>query len=259
MKKLVLLFAAVCLYGSAALAQREYNSGMGDGQMPERLNAVKLNLSGLAYNNIALQYERALAPKISVACQLRYTLKGGLPFSNTLSSANSSSDSLNVFGTAKMGGWAVTPEFRFYPRHVMKGFYLAPYLRFRGISLDYPISYTDDNNVSQKVTATGNFTSFGGGLMIGSHFNLGKAISLDWFIIGFQYMMTNGSFKATTTQALSSNDQQEIRNDLEEIKSDVGNFLKDFSYSVNSNSLSINSKFGMIGLRGFGINLGYRF
>lgn len=244
---------------SLALIASSLLSFAQDGDMPERKNCVKLNLSGLAYKNIAIQYERALAPKIAVACQLRYTLKGDLPFSNTIKNSSGASDSLNVFGDVKLGGWAVTPEFRFYPRHVMKGFYIAPYLRFRGISLDYPVSYTDDNNKLQYVNSKGNFTSFGGGLMIGSHFNLGKAVSLDWFIIGLQYMMTNGKFNATSSETLSAAEQQDLKNELAQIKTDVDGILKDFNYSVTANSLSIQSKFGMIGLRGFGINIGYRF
>lgn len=254
MRKITLLVSLTLLSFVNVFAQKSSKGG----EMPERLNAVKLNLSSLGYSNIALQYERVLAPKISVACQLRYTLKGGMPFSNAVNNL-SSSDSLNVFSDVKMGGWAITPEFRFYPRHAMKGFYLAPYLRFRGVSLDYPVSYVDNSNVTQDIMAKGNFTSFGGGLMIGSHFNLGKAISLDWFIIGIQYLSTNGSFDATTTKSLSASDQLEVNNQLADIKSNVDFIVKDFNYAVTANSLSINSKFGMIGFRGFGLNLGYRF
>ena len=258
MKKVFLLSSLTIMSLVSAFAQKAYNSGMNDGNdMPARLNAIKLNISSLSFKNIAVQYERVLGPKISMACQVRYSIKGTLPIASNLSSF--SNDTSNVYAGATMGGWAITPEFRFYPRHAMKGFYLAPYLRYRVVTLDYPLSYVDDNNNKQQVSGTGKFNSFGGGLMIGSHFNLGKALSLDWFIVGVQYMTTSGQIHAISTQSLSTTDQQDLRNDLSLIKTNTSKFVKDFSYNVNSNSMSVSSNFAMIGLRGFGINIGYRF
>lgn len=219
-------------------------------------NAVKLNLTALAFNNLGLQYERVLGPKISVACQLRYTFSQKVPLSDMISNLT---DDTTVSGGLKMGGWAVTPEFRFYPRKAMKGFYLAPYLRIRNISLDVPLNYTDDNNKPQSILATGNLNSFGGGLMIGSHFNLGSAVSLDWFIIGFHFMSNSGSFKGTSTAAMSSTDQSDLVSDLQSIKDNTSWTIKKFDYNVTSTSVSIDAKYSSFGFRGFGLNLGYRF
>lgn len=219
-------------------------------------NAVKLNLTALAFNNLGVQYERALGPKISVACQLRYTYSQKVPLGESISNLT---DDSTFTGSMKMGGWAITPEFRFYPRKAMKGFYLAPYLRIRNISLDVPLNYTDDNNKSQSILATGNLNSFGGGLMIGSHFNIGKSFSLDWFIIGFHIMTNSGSFKGTSTETMSANDQADLISDLQDIKDNTSWTIKKFDYSVTSNSVSIDAKYTSFGFRGFGLNFGYRF
>ncbi|MEZ5045965.1 MAG: DUF3575 domain-containing protein [Chitinophagaceae bacterium] len=235
-------------------AQRVKEGGSSDG--PEKKNCVKINLSSLAYKNIALQYERAIGNKISAAVQLRFMPKGK-PFG--LTQISDDPDLQNLYDSYKVGSFAITPEFRFYPKQALKGFYLAPYLRFRNISMNLPIEYTDDNSIQQNVTSTGSFTSFGGGLMIGSHFNLGSRMSLDIFWLGIQYMLTNGTLKATSSKALSLTEQADLNSSLNDFKTEAEQIIKDVTYSVNSNGFTLNGKWGSPGIRAIGINLGVRF
>lgn len=223
----------------------------------EKKNIIKLNLSSLAYQNIAVQYERALAPKISVALQGRYMLEGLIPGTSQLS--DFSSDTINIFKNLKISSWAVTPEFRFYVRNALKGFYIAPYARIRNISLSFPINYTDDNNKAQSINTKGSFLSVGGGVMIGSNFKIGNSISLDWFILGGHSMTTNIDFSSKTTQALSASDQVEVSDFLASTKAPLSTFIKNYSYSVSANELKIKGNMNSIGFRGAGINLGFRF
>lgn len=252
MKKLsaLFLFSILCLGASAQTIKVKK-------KMPKKLNAVKLNLSSLLVNNIGIQYERALSPKIAVACQARYTMPGKLALSNAYGSIVNGDSILD--GEIKLGGWAITPEFRFYPKHVLKGFYLAPYVRVRNISLDYPVSYKDDLGRQQSVLASGNINSFGGGLMIGSHFNLGKSVSLDWFILGLQFMSSKASFKATSSESLSPSEQSDLRAELDKIRTDADFLIKTFDYQVGANNFSVDGTFIAVGLRGLGLNLGIRF
>lgn len=248
MKKLTLLTLTLGL-SLASVAQEK-------AEMPEKKNAVKLNLSSLAYKNIGIQYERAFHPKLTVAAQIRFMPKGSLPFTSALDGA--SGDSLDIT-SIKVGGWAITPELRFYPRHAMKGFYLAPYLRIRNISMDAPggISYVDNNNASKKIDLSGNMFSIGGGLMIGSHFNIGKSFSLDWFIIGVHFTSSNLKLNAGGLN-LSAADQSKIEADALSTLSDQ-NFIKKYSVDATPTGVDLTGKFGMVGLRGFGLNFGYRF
>lgn len=219
-------------------------------------NIVKLNLTSLAFKNISLQYERILGNKISVACNVRLMPKTSLVFSNTIDNA-SGSDSVNL-GDWKAGSLSFAPEFRFYPKHAGKGFYLAPYFRYRNMNVDLPVNYVDDNNKQQNVTATGKFNTYIGGLMIGSQFNLGPMVTLDWYIIGIQYGVTNGDITLKTTQTLSANDQADIKSTFQDIK-DASNAFNDITYSTNPNGGTIGGKYGMLGFRGFGLNLGFKF
>lgn len=251
MKKLSLL-AMMLLTLSATHAQRREKSEHRG--IPERKNCVKLNLTSLAYKNIGIQYERALASKISVAAQIRFMPKGSLPMTNSID--NWSSDSANL-SAIKVGTFTITPEFRFYPKQAMRGFYLAPYLRYRMLSMDAPIDYTDNQGVSQKLDLTGRLSSFGGGLMIGVHFNIGKMVSLDWFIIGAHYMASSGTFDANSSKALTPSEQQDIRDEL--ASNQDGNQLFKYTYSVDANNVNVKGSFGAVGFRGMGLNLGFRF
>ncbi len=75
MKKIsfLLLLLSVTLIGQAQIREKSESDGL-----PERTNCVKLTLTGLAFRNIGVQYERALGGKISVAAQIRIMPKGSL-------------------------------------------------------------------------------------------------------------------------------------------------------------------------------------
>ena len=182
-------------------------------------------------------------------------------FYNSLESAiqddpNASAGTINGL---TVGSFAITPEFRFYPSHVMKGFYLAPYFRFRNVNMGTGYTFKDSNNVTRTMTLDGKMNTFGGGLMIGSHFNIGKSFSLDWFILGLHYSSSNGSFDgAISGSGMSLADQTKLRNDLQTTMDD-SKFFKKNIVAVTPNTASLSTKFGMVGLRGFGLNFGYRF
>lgn len=253
MKKTI-LFSVALLLSTTLFAQNDDKKSKGE--MPEKKNAVKLNLTSLFYKNIGVQYERALTPKIAVACQLRFMPKGSLPFSSSLDAA--AGDSLDM-SAIKVGSFAITPEFRFYPRHVMKGFYLAPYLRYRNVSLDAPVTYTDDQNKSQTMSLSGKFSTFGGGLMIGSHFNIGKSFSLDWFILGAHFTSTKMSLSGKVSGVnLSASERAELQSELNSVLAD-NQLIKNYTATVTPSGADLTGSFSFVGLRGFGLNFGYRF
>jgi|688.fasta_scaffold265273_2 hypothetical protein len=220
-------------------------------------NIIKLNLSSLAYKNIGVQYERALSSKISFALQGRYMLEGTIPGTSQLS--DYSTDTINIFKNLKISSWAVTPEFRFYVKEALRGFYIAPYARIRNMSINFPINYTDDNNKAQTINTKGSFTTIGGGIMIGANFKIGNSISLDWFILGGHYSATNIDISSKTSQTLSASDQLEVNDFLASTKEPLSTFIKNYSYSVTGNELRIKGNMNSLGLRGAGINLGFRF
>lgn len=253
MKKLSI---AVCLL---ALSVAGFAKDKEKATMPEKKNAVKLNITSLAYKNFAVQYERALGPKIAVAGQIRLMPKGNLQGWSSISSGMDENADVSV-SNVKVGSFAFTPEFRFYPKRALKGFYLAPYLRLRTLSMGIDGSFKDSTtNATRFMAIDGKMTTIGGGLMIGSHFNIGKSFSLDWFILGIHYSSSKGNLDGSITgSGMSAADQAKLQNELYTSLED-SRFFKNNSVIVTPNSVAISTKFGMVGFRGFGLNFGYRF
>src|SRR5437773_2308791 len=75
-----------------------------------RENIIKINLGSLTVNNIALQYERAIGKKTSLALGVRFQPYGTIPFKSKIEDEVNDPD-VQV-GNIKIGNVAFTPEFR---------------------------------------------------------------------------------------------------------------------------------------------------
>lgn len=260
MKKIILLIIAL-LVTASSFAQIDYDltkshksSIYTSVDMPEKKNCVKLNITSLVCKNISLQYERALVPKIAVACQIRYMPNGPLPFSNLI--RNYFDDSINI-NAIQAGSFTITPEFRFYPGHVMKGFYIAPYFRYRNIMLNAPVNFTNENNITETIRLDGKFITYGGGIMFGSHFNIGNSFSLDWFIVGAHISSTQMKLNSGGLN-LTEKERTDIGYKLNSQLAEQP-LIKKHSVTTTESSVSLAGSFSFVGLRGFGLNFGYRF
>ncbi len=259
MKKLLLTPFLLLALTSIVFAQTDSKKSSKK-EMPEKKNVVKLNITSLAFKNIGVQYERALTPKIAVAAQLRFMPKGTPLFYNNLQSQLQEDGSSDVkLGGAHISSFAFTPEFRFYPGKALKGFYLAPYFRFRTLGFGSDITFLDSNKISRLATLDGKITTFAGGLMIGSHFKIGKQFSLDWFILGAHFGSNKGKIAMTVQGSnMTVADQIKLKNDLQQTFDD-SKIFKNNTVTTTANSAEVTTTFGMLGLRGFGLNFGYRF
>ena len=243
MKYILLAFLTLGLYTST--------SAQSNGEMPEKLNCIKINPTSLFARTINVQYERVIHPKMSVAMQVRYTIP------KTYDGGFFNPDNVS-YTELQFGALTLTPEYRYYVKEAMRGFYVAPYLRYRQMSLDFnfPVPYNGNIRTAQF---DGQSRAFGGGLMIGVHQQLGNSISLDFFIVGLQYMKNDIKLTGNYDLNLSSTDQQELLNDINSTIEGASRFIKNLSASVNANSARITGGYNGIGFRGLGINLGYRF
>ena len=140
-----------------------------------------------------------------------------------------------------------------------QGFYLAPYFRFRTLGFGSDITFLDSNKISRLATLDGKITTFAGGLMIGSHFKIGKQFSLDWFILGAHFGSNKGKIAMTVQGSnMTVADQIKLKNDLQQTFDD-SKIFKNNTVTTTANSAEVTTTFGMLGLRGFGLNFGYRF
>ncbi len=230
----------------------------------ETNTVIKLNASQLGLLNISLQGEYGFHPKMSVALGFSRFLKRDLPAYQTD----------DHFGPISYSGFAITPEFRFYPagreeKIAPRGFYLAAYVRYAKYKMNQTVSYTEENTPSNphpfpKTYSANSVQTYGGvngGLMIGYQWIIVKHFSIDFWIIG------GGYGKAKYTYEWIAPGANLNQKDQDQAKEQAQNKLDDFSFiglngTITTTSNSVKTTVPgvhMISLRGLGLCFGYAF
>ena len=250
MKKIfVLLLATISC--STLLAQKEKEKN-NDEKAPKK-NMVKLNLFALALKNVSIQYERAVAKKVTVAATLRYMPTGSIPFKSTFKTLADDPETEKQLDDLRVGNFAFMPEVRYYlsKKGAFRGFYLGLYANIARYNTSIPFQY-DDAGISKTIPMSGHLTAITGGLMIGSQFKLGGPVYLDWWILGPGYGSSNG--KLTGNKIMDASEQQDLRDQL----TDTDIPLTKFTYTVNGTGATIDFKGPWAGIRS-GLAIGIRF
>ena len=235
-------------------------------------NVVKWNVSSLAFNNVYLTYERAIAKKFSVSLGASYVPTSGLMVTGFIPDVKSGDITReSPLKNMNMTGYSITPEFRFYTSLIKespRGLYLAAYLRHSKYDLsykNYAYNYKDefDNNISK--TANINFessiSSIGGGLMLGHQWIIGQHFSIDLWILGLGVNSSTFQLRA----ADSNRDMNDLyfiagstfSKDIEQYFS----FLGDVKVKIDQPGHFVEtttSRF-LPTLRGLGFNIGFAF
>jgi hypothetical protein len=237
MKKISILLAAI-VYCSTLTAQK---------------NVVKLNLPALALKNISIQYERAVAKKVTIAGTFRYMPTGSIPLKSTFKDLADDPETERQLDNLRVGNIAFMPEARFYfsRKGAFRGFYLGLYANIARYNTDIPFEY-DDAGTTKTIPMSGHLTAITGGLMIGSQFKLGGPVYLDLWILGPGYGTSNGTL--TGKQTMNASEQQSLRDEL----ADLDIPLTKFTYNVNGSGATIDFKGPWAGIRS-GICIGFRF
>lgn len=224
-------------------------------------NIIKTNLSGDAIGNYNITYERSILKKMSFSLGFRYMAKTTVPLKSTLEKVINNPDvRVNDF---QMGNFAITPELRLYlSAGKMKGFYIAPYARYASFDLSVPVTYDYNTGSSEKPSALfdGTFTSFSGGLLLGTQFQIAKKLVLDIWIIGAHYGTSSGTIVASKfTPAITNQTQANaFQAQLDDFK-ELGPFKFDGKLSSDWKSANITTTGAWAGVRALGFSLGVRF
>ena len=250
MKKLIIL-ACLCMPGFVANAQKE--KAEKNETEPAHKNVVKLNLFALGLKNITLQYERAIAKKVTLAGTFRFMPKGNIPLKSTFINLANDPETERQINNLKIGNVAFMPEVRYYfsKKGAFRGFYLGLFASIAKYNADVLYDY-DDAGTTKTIPMKGSITGITGGLMIGAQFKLSKKIYLDWWALGPNYGSSNGKISGQKT--LSASEQQSLKDNLRDL--DVP--LTKFTYDVNSNGATLDFKGPWAGLRS-GLCIGFRF
>ena len=246
-KKLALLFFLFTCSTAPLMAQDE------EADPAPAKNMVKLNFPSLALKNITLQYERAVAKKVTVAGTFRLMPKGSIPLKSTFIKLADDPDTERQINNLEVGNIAFMPEVRYYfsKKGAFRGFYLGLFANIASYSATVPIEY-DNNGITESIPMSGKLTGITGGLMIGAQFKLGNRIYLDWWILGPNYGSSKGSLSGQKN--MDAQEQQDLRDELASL--DIP--LTKFTYNVNSTGATMDFKGPWAGLRS-GICIGFRF
>lgn len=249
MKQLFLLLASSALLSAPSFAKDASDNDF-------KKNHVKLNLFSLPLKTISLQYERGLAPKISVSLGVRFQPSTNLPFkSSFVKAADDDTIATSIINETQISNWAITPEFRYYfGKKPLQGFYVAPFARIGGYSFKTSYSYEEDNGKTRVIPLEGNATSITGGLLLGAQWHIGKVL-IDWWILGPSYGSTNIKLTSNTDLSTQSpSDRQQLIKDLNEFSISG----RKFESEVDDNGVRTKGSLPALGIR-TGLCIGFCF
>jgi|GEM_PF-720207 len=224
--------------------------------------AVKLNISQLALKNISFQAEYGFHNKMSVALGVSYLLNRSL---GLLYSTDTQYE--DNFTVPQLSGFAITPEFRFYPggnddKPAPNGFYVGAYVRYAKYKITQTVSY-QDTQTSPKYSAEAKQTYGGvnGGIMIGRQWIIGDHFSIDWWIVGAGYGKAKYTYSWTAPGAnLTAAQQQDVKDEADANFESFSAFGLDSKVTTTKNSAMMTvTGVPMFSIRFMGLCLGYAF
>lgn len=255
MKKLLLIIPYFII--SEAMAQEIVNYEPASTAPEDKMNIIKTNVTGYAFRNINLSYERSINRWFAVNIGFGTVTEGKVPFMNAFLSDEDEKNFQNL----KIKATNFTIEPRFYiGEGYGKGFYLAPYYRYSKVStntFDFTYDYTAFNTtIPIPLKGLGDANGNSGGLMVGAQFFLNKQHSfvLDFWIAGAHYGAGKGDFNLTSDIVLTPEMQAQLKKEIENL--DVP--FVDYTVETNANGARIKVDGPWAGFRS-GFSLGYRF
>lgn len=248
MKK-ICLFLFTVIASLAVMAQKEKEND----EPAAAKNMVKLNLPALALKNISIQYERAVARKVTIAGTFRYMPTGSIPLKSMFNNLADDPDTERQLNNLKVGNIAFIPEVRYYfsKKGAFRGFYLGLFANLARYNAEIPFEY-DNAGVTKTIPMSGHLTAITGGLMIGAQFKLGGKVYLDLWALGPNYGSSSG--KLSGQKSMNASEQQSLRDEFRD--TDIP--LTKFTYTVDGNGATIDFKGPWAGIRE-GICIGFRF
>lgn len=209
--------------------------------------AVKLNLLGLAFNNLSGSFEYVISENQSIILEATYKIPGD--FAKVITNNSSG------ISTSEISGFAIRPEYRMYAsrNETPKGFYFAPYLNYNQSNLDFTGTYE-----GEAATGTGKFTAVGPGIQIGTQWVIADRVVLDWNFLGVS--LNRYKLSATVTPDNSAVDLAQFNEDIVQSVTDIPIIGKRVEKRIQideaSNTLSANIPFWFAGLRtGFSVGV----
>ena len=223
----------------------------------EKKNAIKLLPLSLPTNSAVFEYERMLNEKnaiefgVGIPLKQSFVDKFGMNWSTD---ENISSDEFGIF--------SLRAAYRHYTGKSMlpKGFYIAPYIKYQGISAsaDNVRTIEDDlGNSSYNENYDVKINTVSAGFQLGYQFLISKTVTLDLFFFGLEA----GLGKVDANIYVSDPEQvDDIYNDVNDVVDDLPSFWGNkIDVSSGSNNVNIKGKNLFYPMYRGGISLGIAF
>ena len=223
---------------------------------------IKLNLSQIAIKNLSFQAEYGFHNKMSAAVGVSFLMNRSMG-----NLYNTSDEYEDNFSVPTLKGFALTPEFRFYPggneeKPAPRGFYIAAYGRYAKYKISQEVSYQETpSSTRYSATASQTYAGMTGGLMIGNQWIIGDHFSIDFWIIGGGYGKAKYTYSWVAPAAnLNAKQQQDVKDQANENFDGFSAFGLDAEVETTKNSATMTVKgVPMISLRGMGLCFGFCF
>lgn len=242
---------------SAAMAQNADTTARGG------RNIIKYNATGIFFKYHSLQFERVTGRKQSFALSVGYAKDAPLPFKQILIDRfGDDPQAADIIGSTRFDRFTVTPEYRFYlgKKAAPLGFYAAPFLRYSQLKSEQEFTFVDADNSKHTAQFSGTLKGYGGGLLLGAQWALGRHAVIDLWLVGPFYGKQSGTLRGVDDRPVL--DPQGWEDDIN--NTDLGPWKLQATVSnqnINGSQravadVTIDGPF--FGLR-TGINLGIRF
>jgi hypothetical protein len=159
---------------------------------------VKYNIAGAFFKSHSVQLERVVNRRQSIALGLGYAKDAPLPFRDLLADRfGDDPQASDIIGSTVFDRFTVTPEYRFYlgKKGSPKGFYIAPFLRYAQLKSQQTFTFVDADNSKHTAQFSGTLKGYGGGLLLGAQWALGRHMVLDLWLLGPFYGSQRGVFR----------------------------------------------------------------
>jgi hypothetical protein len=262
MRTYLLTFLSI-LFVSNAIAQR--TTTLSKNKKPKEYiypsNVVKINLTSFLFKTFAVQYERKVAPKLSIALGAIYRPGSSLFMYNMLSqnagNYNISPENAYSYGTAKLRRLAFTPEVKYYfKRKTPKGLYLSGFFRYQSDNTTFNYKYNESNttpSVEKIGLASIKENAYGGGILFGYQIVSKKKLAIDFWFLGPWLGINKTNFSSKINMSnINQFDKAIISSNLEPMAGNNALIWQNDGFNTNLSSYKL-------GIRTFGINIGYNF
>lgn len=264
MKKLLFIIVLFSVFATVK-GQEEKTSNL-----KTRKYVVKFQPVNYALNSYSFEVERMLNRKNAV------TIGVGIPKSGSLL-GKYGIEATNDLSKLDLSTMHARLAYRHYGGNsgLPRGFYIEPYLKYQQFKADATINIENDNStmgmlkslpIRSAVMATNttspadikaDFNTINVGFQMGVQMMIAKFIAIDFYFLGIEAGMVNGTLTGTPSDATKIT---EMRDKIDDGIDDLPGFLKDkLTVTNNSSSVTVKAKQLPYPWLRAGINIGIAF